>query len=110
MRSVRVAYLLAAIMLIGAAVYGQRLGPLVNGVDFSGSWYPGRQQDPGLGTAAGSLVDYGGFPINEALRMDALTGPASRQTVKQQQCMGYAVPYLWDAPVNHRIWKEPTPH
>src|SRR5215831_418613 len=71
MRSARVIYLLAAFMLTGAAVYGQRLGPLVNGVDFSGSWYPGRHQDAGLGTAAGSLVDYGGFPINEALRMYA---------------------------------------
>src|SRR5438309_10970960 len=110
MRSMRVGYLLAAIMLISAAVYGQRLGPLVNGVDFSGSWYPGRQQDPGLGTAAGSLVDYGGFPINEALRMYALTWPASRQTVKQQQCMGYAVPYFWYAPGNYRIWEERDPH
>jgi cyclase len=110
MRSVRVLYLLAAIMLVGAAVYGQRLGPLVNGVDFSGSWYPGRHQDAGLGTAAGSLVDYGGFPINEALRMYALTWPASRQTVKQQQCMGYAVPYFWYAPGNYRIWEERDPH
>ena len=68
MRSVRVACL-AALMLMGTAGFGQRLGPLTNGVDFSGSWYPGRYQDSGLGTAAGSLVDYGGFPVNEALRI-----------------------------------------
>ena len=32
---------------------GAPLGPLVNGMDFSGSWQPGRHQDAGLGTAAG---------------------------------------------------------
>ena len=47
MRSIKVACLLAAIMLVGAAVYGQRLGPLVNGVDFSGSGIPAGIRIPG---------------------------------------------------------------
>src|SRR5262245_66443792 len=94
MRSSRMIYLLAAIMMISAAVYGQRLGPLVNGVDFSGSWYPGRHQDSGLGTAAGSLVDYGGYPMNEAIRVYAVTWPVSRHTVQPHPWQGYSLPYL----------------
>ncbi|HYR42025.1 MAG TPA: hypothetical protein VER98_03310, partial [Terriglobia bacterium] len=85
---------------------GPPLGPLVNGMDFSGSWQPGRQQDAGLGTAAGALVDYGGISLNDAARLYALAWPASRQTVKQQQCMGYVPPYFWYAPGNYRVWED----
>ena len=81
-----VLYALLAIIMMSAAGFGQGLGPVVNGVDFSGSWFPGRHQEAGLGTAAGSLVDYGGIPINEASRIYALSWPASRQIVRQHQC------------------------
>ena len=89
---------------------GPPLGPLVNGMDFSGSWQPGRYQDFGLGTAMGSLVDYGGISLNDAARLYALSWPASRQTVKQQQCMGYVPPYFWYAPGNYRIWEDRDPY
>src|SRR5438105_5546874 len=107
--------LLAGSVLLGqerssvAPAPGPPLGSLVNGMDFSGSWQPGRQQDSGLGTAAGSLVDYGGISLNDAARLYALAWPASRQTVKQQQCMGYVPPYFWYAPGNYRIWEEIDP-
>lgn len=119
MKTVRIGFLLLAAMLISAAAFGQSdfgsgfgqlgLGPLVNGTDLSGSWFPGRNQDPGLGTAAGELVNYGGIPLNEASRIYALSWRASRQTVKQQQCMGYVPPYFWYAPGNYRIWEERDP-
>lgn len=109
MKSLRVVYVLLAIILMSAEGFGQGLGPMVNGIDFSGSWYPGRHQEAGLGTAAGSLVDYGGIPINEASRIYALSWPASRQTVKQHQCQGYVPPYYWYAPGNYRIWEERDP-
>jgi cyclase len=109
MKRVRAGSLLIAIILFSTEIFAQGLGPLVNGIDFSGSWYPGRHQEAGLGTAAGSLVDYGGIPINEASRIYALSWPASRQTVKQHQCQGYAPPYLWYAPGNYRIWEERDP-
>src|SRR2546425_4697595 len=89
---------------------GPPLGPLVNGMDFSGSWQPGRYQDFGLGTAMGSLVDYGGISLNDAARLYALSWPASRQTVKQQQCMGYVPPYFWYARGNYRIWEARDPY
>ena len=100
-------------LVLGLFLLGQEsqapLGPLINGTDFSGSWQPGRYQDSGLGTAAGSLVDYGGIPLNEASRLYALAWTASRQTVKQQQCMGYVPPYFWYAPGNYRIWEVRDP-
>lgn len=104
-----VLYVLLAIILMSASGFGQGLGPLVNGIDFSGSWYPGRHQEAGLGTAAGSLVDYGGIPINEASRIYALSWPASRQIVKQHQCQGYVPPYIWYAPGNYRISEDRDP-
>jgi glyoxylase-like metal-dependent hydrolase (beta-lactamase superfamily II) len=109
MKSLRVVYLLLAVILMSAEGFGQGLGPMVNGIDFSGSWYPGRHQEAGLGTAAGSLVDYGGIPINEASRIYALSWPASRQTVRQHQCQGYVPPYYWYAPGNYRIWEDRDP-
>jgi len=84
------------------------LGPLVNGTDFSGSWRP-NQLVTDSQTAAGDLVDYGGIPLNDAARIYALSWPASRQTVKQQQCMGYVPPYFWYAPGSYRIWEERDP-
>src|SRR5436309_1075082 len=109
MKSVRVVFLLLAIILMTTSVFSQRLGPVTNGTDYSGSWYPGRHQEAGLGTAAGSLVDYGGIPINDSSRIYGLSWPASRQTVKQQQCMGYVPPYYWYAPGNYRIWEARDP-
>lgn len=79
------------------------------GIDISGSYFPSRHQDSGLGTAAGMLVDYGGIPINEAGRMYALTWPANRMTVREQQCMGYVPPYMYFAPGNYRLWQDRDP-
>jgi len=102
---------LLAVMLLSTVAFGQGLGPIVNGTDFSGSWLPRGHQEAGLGTAAGSLVDYGGLPITDASRLYALAWPASRQTVRQQQCPGYVPPYFWYTfpPGNHRIWEERDP-
>jgi cyclase len=102
--------LLHSVALAQQPGLGPALGPLVSGTDFSGSWHPSRHQDSGLGTAAGALVDFGGIPLNDASRIYALAWPASRQTVKQQQCMGYVPPYYWYAPGNYRIWQERDPY
>jgi cyclase len=88
---------------------GSPLGPLISGMDLSGSYRWLNQQDAGLFTAAGDIADWGGIPLNDAARLYALSWPASRQTVKQQQCMGYIPPYTWMSPGNHRIWEERDP-
>jgi len=84
------------------------LGPVVSGTDYSGSWRP-NQLVLESQTAAGDLADYGGIPLNDAARLYALSWPASRQTVRQHQCMGYVTPYFWYAPANYRIWEERDP-
>jgi cyclase len=118
MKGIGIGFGMLALVTASAIIFGQGqappgplgpLGPMINGTDFSGSWQPGRQQDAGLGTAAGALVDYGGISLNDAARLYALAWPASRQTVKQQQCMGYVPPYFWYAPGNYRIWEERDP-
>jgi glyoxylase-like metal-dependent hydrolase (beta-lactamase superfamily II) len=105
-----------AVLIAGSAVGAQipdqgarpddaGLGPVVSGTDFSGSWRP-NQLVLESQTAAGDLADYGGIPLNDAARLYALSWPASRQTVRQHQCMGYVTPYFWYAPANYRIWQE----
>jgi cyclase len=81
-----------------------------SGVDISGTWHYGGHQDAAYDTAAGALVDYGGFPLSEAGRLYALAWPASRMTVRQQQCAGYGIPYAYYSPGNFRYWEERDPY
>jgi glyoxylase-like metal-dependent hydrolase (beta-lactamase superfamily II) len=111
-RHLFVVVLLASVAALAAqtptdvgAGQGAPLGPMVSGPDLSGSWRP-QQLVTESQTAAGDLVDFGGIPLNDAARLYALSWPASRQTVKQHQCMGYVTPYFWYAPANYRIWEE----
>src|SRR5580658_10531519 len=81
-----------------------------SGTDISGTWKLGGHQDGDYITAGGSLVDYGGIPLNEAGRLFALAWPASRQTVRMEQCAGYTIPYAFYSPGNYRFWEERDPH
>lgn len=104
----RVILYLAA--LSHSVLLGQNPPPSPPGADLSGMYTPDRDLDPGLGTAAGRLVDYGGIPLNEAGRMYALAWDASRITVRQQQCAGYVPPYMFVAPGNYRIFEDRDPY
>src|SRR5215469_16049098 len=96
----------AALILFTTLLLAQNAPPPSPGADLSGMFTPDRDLDPGLGTAAGRLVDYGGIPLNEAGRMYALAWDASRITLRQQQCAGYVPPYMFVAPGNYRISEE----
>jgi glyoxylase-like metal-dependent hydrolase (beta-lactamase superfamily II) len=103
-----------AFICFAGTVFGQGLDfagrtGLPAGVDLSGAWYPVPGQDSGLITASGSLVEYGGIPLNEAGRLYALAWSASRIQGRQHQCMGYSVPYAYNAPGNYRFWEERDP-
>lgn len=106
----RVILYLAATALSHSVLVGQNPPPSAPGTDLSGMYTPDRDLDPGLGTAAGRLVDYGGIPLNEAGRMYALAWDASRITVRQQQCAGYVPPYMFVAPGNYRIFEDRDPY
>src|ERR1700688_2865975 len=109
MKSRRSLALLLAAIACPLTVSAQNFPPQAPGIDLTGEYTPSRELDPGLGTAAGMLVDYGGIPINEASRTYALAWSASRITVKQQQCAGYVPPYMFVAPGNYRIFEERDP-
>ena len=107
----------AAVLYLSAAAsvvaFAQTTSPTPltgSGVDISGAWYWVGHQDSAYETAAGALVDYGGFPLNEAGRLYALAWPASRQTIRQQQCAGYGIPYAYVSPWNYRYWEERDPY
>jgi glyoxylase-like metal-dependent hydrolase (beta-lactamase superfamily II) len=98
-----------AVLACTPATFAQNFPPGAPGIDLDGLYTPSRELDPGLGTAAGMLVDYGGIPMNEASRMYALAWSASRITVKQQQCAGYVPPYMFVAPGNYQIFGDRDP-
>src|SRR5215813_1118209 len=99
----------AALIFSATLAFAQNAPPPSPGADLSGMYTPDRDLDPGLGTAAGRLVDYGGIPLNEAGRMYALAWDASRITLRQQQCAGYVPPYMFVAPGNYRIFEDRDP-
>ena len=111
----KIAGIITSAFLMSAAAYGQGLGfgaPISSnsGIDISGSWSYGGDQDADYGTAAGAVADYGGIPLNEAGRLYALAWDASRMTVRQQQCAGYGIPYAYYSPGNFRFWEERDPY
>jgi len=56
--------ILVIITLASGFVFGQGQAYSPLGIDLTGYWIQlGRQQDAGLGTAAGDLVDFGGVPL-----------------------------------------------
>jgi len=104
---------LTAALLTSAGAYGQfQFGASSenSGIDISGDWSYIGHQDAAYTTAFGAIADYGGIPLNEAGRLFALAWDASRQTVRQHQCAGYGVPYVYFSPGNYRFWEERDPY
>lgn len=102
------------VAMVAMVAWGQGLDfsghtNLPAGIDMSGTWYPQPGQDSGLITASGSLVEYGGIPVNEAGRLYALAWSAARIQGRQHQCMGYTIPYTYNQPGNLRFWEERDP-
>ena len=60
--------------------------------------------------AAPSWHDYGGFALNEAGRLWALSYDPSRVTLRHHQCDAYVTPYQMRATGNFRAWEERDPH
>ena len=111
MKTSHAALILITVAVAGSLAFGQGQAYHPLGIDFYGYWTQfGRQQDAGLGTAAGDLVDYGGIPVSEAGRLTALAWSASRLTLPQHQCVGYNVPYVFYAPGYFRMGEERDPY
>jgi hypothetical protein len=78
--------------------------------DISGYWTAVMHEDAMERGAGPEIADYGGFPINEAGRLFALSYDPSRLTLRQHQCDGYVAPYQIRAIGNARGWEERDPH
>ena len=105
----------AAFLVVGATLAGQapQVPPAVTGqppaIDLSGYWSPVLQEDLMERGPGAELADFGGFPLNEAGRLWALSYDPSRLTLRQHQCEAYVTPYQMRALGNFRIWEERNP-
>jgi cyclase len=114
MSKVAIPFFVALVMSV--ALFGQA-GPAPGGqgrpspaFDMSGYWTSPMHEDalergPGPETA-----DYGGFPINEAGRLFALSYNVSRVTLRHHQCDAYVTAYQVRATGNAGAWEERDPH
>jgi cyclase len=104
----RVILAATALAILCIAALAQR--PPYRAVDLSG-WWTGAMHEDALERGAGpEIADYGGFPLNEAGRLWALSYNASRVTLRHHQCDGYVLPYQVRAVGNARAWEERDPH
>jgi glyoxylase-like metal-dependent hydrolase (beta-lactamase superfamily II) len=116
MRNARL-LLCASLALGSATLLGQ--GPPAGGgatpappaptIDLSGYWTPTMHEDAMERGAGSEIADYGGFALNEAGRLWALSYDPSRVTLKHHQCDAYVMPYQMRATGNFRIWEERDP-
>jgi glyoxylase-like metal-dependent hydrolase (beta-lactamase superfamily II) len=79
-------------------------------IDLTGYWTPALHEDNLERGGGPELADYGGFALNEAGRLWALSYDPSRLTLRQHQCEAYVMPYQMRALGNFRIWEERDPH
>ncbi len=107
MKIVNAVSLQLAILVASTVAFGQGAPPS-SGVDISGAWFNNSQDSDSNATI--ELVSYGGYPLNEAGRMYALTWDASRMTLRQQQCAQYSPHFLLHGGGNYRFWEERDPY
>ena len=99
--------LLSATLYAQQAVPGRPAGPPPAPViDLSGYWTPVMHEDAYERGAGNEIADYGGFALNEAGRLWALSYDPSRVTLRHHQCEGYVAPYQMRSTGNFRIWEE----
>jgi cyclase len=108
----------AALALVSATLYGQQAVPGRQAgpppapapvIDLSGYWTPVMHEDAYERGAGNEIADYGGFALNEAGRLWALSYDPSRVTLRHHQCEGYVTPYQMRSTGNFRIWEDRDP-
>jgi glyoxylase-like metal-dependent hydrolase (beta-lactamase superfamily II) len=107
---------LGVALVLGATLVGQapQIPPAspapARAIDLSGYWTPALHEDLMERGAGSEIADYGGFPLNEAGRLWALSYDPARVTLRHHQCEAYVAPYQMRALGNFRIWEERDPH
>ena len=105
----------AALVALSATLIGQvpqipTASTQAPAVDLSGYWTPALHEDLMERGPGSEIADYGGFPVNEAGRLWALSYDPSRVTLRHHQCEAYLAPYQMRALGNFRIWEERDGH
>jgi len=105
----------AALVALSATAIGQvpQIPPAsaqAPAVDLGGYWTPALHEDLMERGAGSEIADFGGFPLNEAGRLWALSYDPSRVTLRHHQCEAYLAPYQMRALGNFRIWEEREEH
>ena len=109
------ALILATVVALAAPLIGQepQIPPAsaqAPAIDLSGYWAPALHEDLMERGAGSEIADFGGFPLNEAGRLWALSYDPSRVTLRHHQCEAYLAPYQMRALGNFRIWEERESH
>jgi len=109
------ALILATVVALATPLIGQvpQIPPAsaqAPAVDLSGYWAPALHEDLMERGAGSEIADFGGFPLNEAGRLWALSYDPSRVTLRHHQCEAYLAPYQMRALGNFRIWEERESH
>ena len=105
-----------SVLLVSAILYAQGppapagQGTRAFDIDITGYWTPALHEDALERGGGPELADYGGFALNEAGRLWALSYDTSRLTLRQHQCEAYVMPYQMRALGNFRIWEDRDPH
>ena len=97
------------VALLSATLFGQQPAPggqPAPAIDMSGYWTPVMHEDAFERGAGNEIADYGGFALNEAGRLWALSYDPSRVTLRPHQCEGYVAPYQMRSTGNFRMWEE----
>ena len=108
--------LCAVLVVLSTTLIGQAplIPPAPTGqapaIDRSGYWSPVLHEDFMERGPGSEIADYGGFPLNEAGRLWALSYDPSRVTLRHHQCEAYVTPYQMRALGNFRMWEERDPH
>jgi cyclase len=112
MRSIHAALCTAALLGVTLAGQAPPVAPTAppRAIDLSGYWTPALHEDLMERGAGSEIADYGGFPLNEAGRLWALSYDPARVTLRHHQCEAYVTPYQMRALGNFRIWEERDPH
>jgi cyclase len=104
----------AGVALLSATLHSQQPGAAAAprsspAIDLSGYWTPVMHEDAFERGAGNEIADYGGFALNEAGRLWALSYDPSRVTLRHHQCEGYVAPYQMRSTGNFRIWEDRDP-
>jgi len=98
-----------SVPVAGQAPQSAAPAPAAPAIDLGGYWSPVMHEDAMERGAGSELADYGGFALNEAGRLWALSYDPSRVTLQHHQCDAYVAPYQMRAIGNFRVWEERDP-